>query len=140
MSKEDHIKIYFTTLLHEVIDSMDEMCDSLEWSEEKEFLTSMFLISFIGFSTEKDWRRDEIVKFSKQLSKELKEEDILIEQVKKILDMNTEKLQDLLNHKDILEKLEYNKKLSIQLSKKLWKDRDIKKFNIDLFDKEGIHL
>ncbi len=85
MSKEDHIKIYFTTLLHEVIDSMDEMCDSLEWSEEKEFLTSMFLISFIGFSTEKDWRRDEIVNFFKQLSKELKEEDILIEQVKKIL-------------------------------------------------------
>tara|TARA_R100001440_G_scaffold22033_3_gene35956 strand:+ start:1047 stop:1328 length:282 start_codon:yes stop_codon:yes gene_type:complete len=85
MSKEDHIKIYFTTLLHEVIDSMDEMCDSLEWSEEKEFLTSMFLISFIGFSTEKDWRRDEIVDFFKQLSKELKEEDILIEQVKKIL-------------------------------------------------------
>ena len=84
MSKEDHIKIYFTTLLHEVIDSMDEMCDSLEWSEEKEFLTSMFLISFIGFSTEKDWRRDEIVNFFKQLSKELKE-DILIEQVKKIL-------------------------------------------------------
>ena len=40
----------------------------------------------------------------------------------------------------ILEKLEYNKKLSIQLSNKLWKDRDIKKFNIDLFDKEGIHL
>ena len=37
MSKEDHIKIYFTTLLHEVIDSMDEMCDSLEWSEEKEY-------------------------------------------------------------------------------------------------------
>ena len=85
MSKEDHIRIYFTTLLHEVIDSMDEMCDSLEWSEEKEFLTSMFLISFIGFSTEKDWRRDEIVNFFKQLSKELKEEDILIEQVKKIL-------------------------------------------------------
>tara|TARA_R100001086_G_C11782703_1_gene244113 strand:- start:496 stop:771 length:276 start_codon:yes stop_codon:yes gene_type:complete len=85
MSKEDHIKIYFTTLLHEVIDSMDEMCDSLEWSEEKEFLTSMFLISFIGFSTEKDWRRDEIINFFKQLSKELKEEDILIEQVKKIL-------------------------------------------------------
>ena len=85
MSKEDHIKIYFTTLLHEVIDSMDEMCDSLEWSEEKEFLTSMFLISFIGFSTEKDWRRDEIVNFFKQLSKELQEEDILIEQVKKIL-------------------------------------------------------
>lgn len=85
MSKEDHIKIYFTSLLHEVIDSMDEMCDSLEWSEEKEFLTSMFLISFIGFSTEKDWRRDEIVNFFKQLSKELKEEDILIEQVKKIL-------------------------------------------------------
>ena len=85
MSKEDHIRIYFTTLLHEVIDSMDEMCDSLEWSEEKEFLTSMFLISFIGFSTEKDWRRDEIVDFFKQLSKELKEEDILIEQVKKIL-------------------------------------------------------
>ena len=85
MSKEDHIKIYFTTLLHEVIDSMDEMCDSLEWSEEKEFLTSMFLISFIGFSTEKDWRRDEILDFFKQLSKELKEEDILIEQVKKIL-------------------------------------------------------
>jgi len=85
MSKEDHIKIYFTTLLHEVIDSMDEMCDSLEWSEEKEFLTSMFLISFIGFSTEKDWRRDEIVDFFKQLSKELKEEDLLIEQVKKIL-------------------------------------------------------
>ena len=85
MSKEDHIKIYFTTLLHEVIDSMDEMCDSLEWSEEKEFLTSMFLISFIGFSTEKDWRRDDIVNFFKQLSKELKEEDILIEQVKKIL-------------------------------------------------------
>jgi hypothetical protein len=85
MSKEDHIKIYFTTLLHDVIDSMDEMCDSLEWSEEKEFLTSMFLISFIGFSTEKDWRRDEIVNFFKQLSKELKEEDILIEQVKKIL-------------------------------------------------------
>ena len=85
MSKEDHIKIYFTTLLHEVIDSMDEMCDSLEWSEEKEFLTSMFLISFIGFSTEKDWRRDEILNFFKQLSKELKEEDILIEQVKKIL-------------------------------------------------------
>ena len=85
MSKKDHIKIYFTTLLHEVIDSMDEMCDSLEWSEEKEFLTSMFLISFIGFSTEKDWRRDEIVNFFKQLSKELKEEDILIEQVKKIL-------------------------------------------------------
>ena len=85
MSKEDHIKIYFTTLLHEVIDSMDEMCDSLEWSEEKEFLTSMFLISFIGFSTEKDWRKDEIVNFFKQLSKELKEEDILIEQVKKIL-------------------------------------------------------
>ena len=84
MSKEDHIKIYFTTLLHEVIDSMDEMCDSLEWSEEKEFLTSMFLISFIGFSTEKDWRRDEIVNFFKQFSKELKEEDILIEQVKKI--------------------------------------------------------
>ena len=50
MSKEDHIKIYFTTLLHEVIDSMDEICDSLEWSEEKEFLTSMFLISFIGFN------------------------------------------------------------------------------------------
>ncbi len=85
MSKEDHIKIYFTSLLHEVIDSMDEMCDSLEWSEEKEFLTSMFLISFIGFSTEKDWRRDEIVNFFKQLSKELQEEDILIEQVKKIL-------------------------------------------------------
>lgn len=85
MSKEDHIRIYFTTLLHEVIDSMDEMCDSLEWSEEKEFLTSMFLISFIGFSTEKDWRRDDIVNFFKQLSKELKEEDILIEQVKKIL-------------------------------------------------------
>ena len=85
MSKEDHIRIYFTTLLHEVIDSMDEMCDSLEWSEEKEFLTSMFLISFIGFSTEKDWRRDEIVNFFKQLSKELQEEDILIEQVKKIL-------------------------------------------------------
>lgn len=85
MSKEDHIKIYFTTLLHEVIDSMDEMSDSLEWSEEKEFLTSMFLISFIGFSTEKDWRRDEILDFFKQLSKELKEEDILIEQVKKIL-------------------------------------------------------
>ena len=85
MSKEDHIRIYFTTLLHEVIDSMDEMCDSLEWSEEKEFLTSMFLISFIGFSTEKDWRRDEIVNFFKQLSKELKEEDLLIEQVKKIL-------------------------------------------------------
>ena len=85
MSKEDHIKIYFTTLLHEVIDSMDEMCDALEWSEEKEFLTSMFLISFIGFSTEKDWRRDEIVNFFKQLRKELKEEDILIEQVKKIL-------------------------------------------------------
>jgi len=85
MSKEDHIKIYFTSLLHEVIDSMDEMCDSLEWSEEKEFLTSMFLISFIGFSTEKDWRRDEILDFFKQLSKELKEEDILIEQVKKIL-------------------------------------------------------
>ncbi len=85
MSKEDHIKIYFTTLLHEVIDSMDEMCDSLEWSEEKEFLTSMFLISFIGFSTEKDWRRDEIINFFKQLSKELQEEDILIEQVKKIL-------------------------------------------------------
>ena len=85
MSKEDHIKIYFTTLLHEVIDSMDEMCDSLEWSEEKEFLTSMFLISLIGFSTEKDWRRDEILNFFKQLSKELKEEDILIEQVKKIL-------------------------------------------------------
>ena len=85
MSKEDHIKIYFTTLLHEVIDSMDEMCDSLEWSEEKEFLTSMFLISYIGFSTEKDWRKDEIVNFFKQLSKELKEEDILIEQVKKIL-------------------------------------------------------
>lgn len=92
MSKEDHIKIYFTTLLHEVIDSMDEMSDSLEWSEEKEFLTSMFLISFIGFSTEKDWRRDEIVNFFKQLSKELKEEDILIEQVKKILnDANTTK-------------------------------------------------
>ena len=92
MSKEDHIKIYFTTLLHEVIDSMDEMCDSLEWSEEKEFLTSMFLISFIGFSTEKDWRRDEIVNFFKQLSKELKEEDLLIEQVKKILnDANTTK-------------------------------------------------
>ena len=85
MSKEDHIRIYFTSLLHEVIDSMDEMCDSLEWSEEKEFLTSMFLISFIGFSTEKDWRKDEIVNFFKQLSKELKEEDILIEQVKKIL-------------------------------------------------------
>ena len=85
MSKEDHIKIYFTTLLHEVIDSMDEMCDSLEWSEEKEFFTSMFLISFIGFSTKKDWRRDEIVNFFKQLSKELQEEDILIEQVKKIL-------------------------------------------------------
>ena len=85
MSKEAHIRIYFTTLLHEVIDSMDEMCDSLEWSEEKEFLTSMFLISFIGFSTEKDWRRDEIVNFFKQLSKELQEEDILIEQVKKIL-------------------------------------------------------
>ena len=85
MSKEDHIRIYFTTLLHEVIDSMDEMCDSLEWSEEKEILTSMFLISFIGFSTEKDWRRDDIVNFFKQLSKELKEEDILIEQVKKIL-------------------------------------------------------
>ena len=85
MSKEDHIRIYFTTLLHEVIDSMDEMCDSLEWSEEKEVLTSMFLISFIGFSTEKDWRRDEIVNFFKQLSKELQEEDILIEQVKKIL-------------------------------------------------------
>jgi len=85
MSKEDHIKIYFTSLLHEVIDSMDEMCDSLEWSEEKEFLTSMFLISFIGFSTEKDWRRDEILDFFKQLSKELKEEDILIQQVKKIL-------------------------------------------------------
>ena len=85
MSKEDHIRIYFTTLLHEVIDSMDEMCDSLEWSEEKEFLTSMFLISFIGFSTEKDWRRYEIVNFFKQLSKELQEEDILIEQVKKIL-------------------------------------------------------
>ena len=85
MSKEDHIKIYFTTLLHEVIDSMDERSDSLEWSEEKEFLTSMFLISFIGFSTEKDWRRDEIVNFFKQLTKELKEEDILIEQVKKIL-------------------------------------------------------
>ena len=92
MSKEDHIRIYFTTLLHEVIDSMDEMCDSLEWSEEKEFLTSMFLISFIGFSTEKDWRRDDIVNFFKQLSKELKEEDILIEQVKKILnDANTTK-------------------------------------------------
>ena len=85
MSKEDHIRIYFTTLLHEDIDSMDEICDSLEWSEEKEFLTSMFLISFIGFSTEKDWRRDEIVNFFKQLSKELQEEDILIEQVKKIL-------------------------------------------------------
>ena len=85
MSKEDHIKIYFTSLLHEVIDSMYEMCDSLEWSEEKEFLTSMFLISFIGFSTEKDWRRDEILDFFKQLSKELKEEDILIQQVKKIL-------------------------------------------------------
>ena len=64
----------------------------------------------------------------------------VLEQVKKILDMNTEKLQDLLNQKDILEKLEYNKKLSIQLSNKLWKDRDIKKFNIDLFDKEGLHL
>ena len=64
----------------------------------------------------------------------------VLEQVKKILDMNTEKLQDLLNQKDILEKLEYNKKLSIQLSNKLWKDRDIKKFNIDLFDNEGIHL
>ena len=85
MSKEDHIKIYFTTLIHEVVDAMYEMCDSLDWSEEKEFLTSMFLISFIGFSTEKDWRRDEIVDFFKQLSKELKEEDILIEQVKKIL-------------------------------------------------------
>lgn len=85
MSKEDHIKIYFTTLIHEVVDAMYEMCDSLDWSEEKEFLTSMFLISFIGFSTEKDWRRDEIVNFFKQLSKELKEEDILIEQVKKIL-------------------------------------------------------
>jgi len=85
MSKEDHIKIYFTSLIHEVVDAMYEMCDSLDWSEEKEFLTSMFLISFIGFSTEKDWRRDEIVDFFKQLSKELKEEDILIEQVKKIL-------------------------------------------------------
>ena len=53
MCKEENIRIYFTTLLHEVIDAMDEMCDSLEWSEEKEFLTSMFLISFIGFSTEK---------------------------------------------------------------------------------------
>ena len=42
MSKEDHIKIYFTTLLHEVIDSMDEMCDSLEWSEEKEFQHQCF--------------------------------------------------------------------------------------------------
>ena len=52
MSKEEHIKIYFTSLLHEVIDAMDEMCDALEWSKEKEFLTSMFLISFIGFSTE----------------------------------------------------------------------------------------
>ena len=92
MSKEEHIKIYFTSLLHEVIDAMDEMCDALEWSKEKEFLTSMFLISFIGFSTEKDWRRDEIVNFFKQLSKELKEEDILIEQVKKILnDANTTK-------------------------------------------------
>jgi hypothetical protein len=85
MSKEDHIRIYFTTLIHEVVDAMYEMCDSLDWIEEKEFLTSMFLISFIGFSTEKDWRRDEIVDFFKQLSKELKEEDILIEQVKKIL-------------------------------------------------------
>ena len=92
MSKEDHIKIYFTTLIHEVVDAMYEMCDSLDWSEEKEFLTSMFLISFIGFSTEKDWRRDEIVNFFKQLSKELKEEDLLIEQVKKILnDANTTK-------------------------------------------------
>lgn len=92
MCKKENIRIYFTTLLHEVIDAMDEMCDSLEWSEEKEFLTSMFLISFIGFSTEKDWRRDEIVNFFKQLSKELKEEDILIEQVKKILnDANTTK-------------------------------------------------
>ena len=92
MSKEDHIKIYFTSLIHEVVDAMYEMCDSLDWSEEKEFLTSMFLISFIGFSTEKDWRRDEIVDFFKQLSKELKEEDILIEQVKKILnDANTTK-------------------------------------------------
>ena len=43
MCKEENIRIYFTTLLHEVIDAMDEMCDSLEWSEEKEFLTSMFL-------------------------------------------------------------------------------------------------
>ena len=45
----------------------------------------MYLLTFLGFSNSNDWRREEILKFFKTLGEELREEDLLIAQVKRIL-------------------------------------------------------
>ena len=85
MNQEERIRFAFCTLLNEVLDSMDELSDKFEWRKEKEFLTSMYLLTFLGFSNSNDWRREEILKFFKTLGEELREEDLLIAQVKRIL-------------------------------------------------------
>ena len=85
MNQDERIKFAFCTLLNEVLDSMDELSDKFEWRKEKEVLTSMYLLTFLGFSNSNDWRREEILKFFKTLGEELREEDLLIAQVKRIL-------------------------------------------------------
>ena len=85
MSQDERIRFAFCTLLNEVLDSMDELSDKFELRKEKEFLTSMYLLTFLGFSNSNDWRREEILKFFKTLGEELREEDLLIAQVKRIL-------------------------------------------------------
>ena len=85
MNQDERIKFAFCTLLNEILDSMDELSDKFEWRKEKEVLTSMYLLTFLGFSNSNDWRREEILKFFKTLGEELREEDLLIAQVKRIL-------------------------------------------------------
>ena len=85
------IKAAATQLLDTTTNALQELNESLEWENDKEYLDCMFMISMIGHIIATDFRKKETIKLFQIFANELDEEDEIMKEVKRILNNGRKK-------------------------------------------------